>query len=316
MTTAMRAAMQRQPAELRRLLDDRGAVARCAARLRDRRVLLVGTGTSWHAAHQGAWLLRAAGLSAWAVPAADAVAPLFAPGPGDAVLLLSHRGTKKLTSQVLQSARRLGIPTVVVSRSDNADADLPTVPNEQSSAFTVSHLAALLRLAQLATELGAELGGLADIPDLVAAELASGPVDVPMPPRLMEFAGWGINAWTAAEGALKIRETAYVAASGGSAEQILHGPAVALGPDDVLVCLDTGGSGSDRLAELGTAARAQGCRVVGIERRVPSEMLSIFPLTVVVQKIAVQAAERLGTNPDSFGKDLPGRQVVWDAITL
>ena len=34
------------------------------------------------------------------------------------------------------------------------------------------------------------------------------------PQRLLEFVGAGPNQWTAAEGALKVRETAYVAAEG------------------------------------------------------------------------------------------------------
>ena len=32
----------------------------------------------------------------------------------------------------------------------------------------------------------------------------------------------------------------------------------------------------------------------------------MFPLTVIVQKIAAEGAETLGTNPDKFGRDLPG----------
>ena len=40
----------------------------------------------------------------------------------------------------------------------------------------------------------------------------------------------------------------------------------------------------------------------------------MFPLTVVVQKIAAEAAEALGTNPDRFGRDLPGRDAAWAVI--
>ena len=46
------------------------------------------------------------------------------------------------------------------------------------------------------------------------------------------------------------------------------------------------------------------------------EALSVFPLTVIVQKIAVEAAETLSTNPDSFGRDLPGRDAAWSAVRL
>jgi glucosamine--fructose-6-phosphate aminotransferase (isomerizing) len=36
---------------------------------------------------------------------------------------------------------------------------------------------------------------------------------------------------------------------------------------------------------------------------------------VAVQRIALEAAEALGVNPDSFGLDVPGRE-VWDRIDL
>jgi glutamine---fructose-6-phosphate transaminase (isomerizing) len=311
----MRETMARQPEELQRLLDDRRRLESAAERLAGRRVLLVGTGTSWHAANQGAWFLRMAGADAWAVPAADAAAGQPFPGEGDALVLLSHRGTKLFTSEVLARARAEGVPTVVVSKRGNPDADLETVSEEVTAAFTASHLAALMRVAQLAEQLGASLGALEDVPDAVARELAQGPAGLQPPARLLEFAGVGINAWTAAEGALKTRETALVATEGLACESILHGPAVALGPSDALVCLD-GGAGSDRLKQLADVARAQGTEVHEFARTELGETLSIFPLTVIVQKIAAEFAEVVGTNPDSFGRDLPGRDAAWSAVKL
>lgn len=313
--SVMRETMAAQPEVLRQVLDDRRGLESAARRLVGRRVLVVGTGTSWHAANQGAWCLRLGGVDAWAVPAADAAAGQPFPEDGDALLLLSHRGTKLFTSEVLDRARAAGVPTVLISKRGNPDADLETVPEEVSSAFTASHLAALMRVAQLAEQLGASLGALDDVPDAVATELVRGPVGVEPPKRLLEFAGVGINAWTAAEGALKSRETALVASEGLACESILHGPAVALGAEDALVCLD-GGGGSQRLKQLADVARAQGTVVHEFARLELGETLSIFPLTVIVQKIAAEAAETLGTNPDSYGRDLPGRDAAWGAIKL
>ncbi len=313
--SAMRETMATQPEVLREILGDQRGLEAAAQRLAGRRVLVVGTGTSWHAANQGAWWLRMAGVDAWAVTGADAASGQPSPRSGDALLLLSHRGTKLFTSEVLERARAAGVPTVVVSRRGNPDADLETVPAEVSSAFTASNLGALMRVAQLAEHLGGSLGPLHDVPDAVARELAGGPVGVKPPARLLEFAGVGINAWTAAEGALKIRETALVATEGLACESILHGPAVALGADDALVCLD-GGTGSDRLGQLADVARAQGAVVYEIARPELGEALSVFPLTVIVQKIAAEGAETLGTNPDEFGRDLPGRDAAWGAIRL
>ena len=324
--SVMRETMNEQPAALRRILADTGPIAPAADRLHGRRVYLVGTGTSWHAANQGAWLLRLAGVDAWPVSAADVVAGGPFPMNDDALILLTHRGTKRFTSEVLVRARAQGTFTVVISRIGNPEADLDTVQDEGSSAFTSSHLGALLRLAQLASELGAPLGQLSDVPEAVARELAAEPTGVVPPVRLLEFAGMGINAWTAAEGALKTRETSYIACEGGNGEQILHGPSVALGTADTLVCLDgesfegsssDGGTvGSSRLDDLSAAVSGQGATVHRFTRSGLGTSLSIFPLTVIVQKIAAEAAERLGTNPDSFGKDLPGHTEAWDGILL
>jgi glucosamine--fructose-6-phosphate aminotransferase (isomerizing) len=46
------------------------------------------------------------------------------------------------------------------------------------------------------------------------------------------------------------------------------------------------------------------------------EPLSIFPLTVAVQRIALALAERVGADPDVFGYDVPGRREAWTALTL
>ncbi len=195
-------------------------------------------------------------------------------------------------------------------------ADLVTVPRERSSAYTASHLGALLRAAQLARVLGAHLPGLGEVPAAVEDAYRRRQGDRPVPPaRLIEFIGGGINQWTAAEGALKIREAAYVASEGLAVEQFLHGPSVALGPDDRLVCLDGGSAWSARIAEVAQAAEQAGVPVTRVADDRLGELLSIFPLTVAVQRIALEAAETLGVNPDTFGLDRPGHQ-GWDRLEL
>jgi glucosamine--fructose-6-phosphate aminotransferase (isomerizing) len=198
-TSAMRATMWRQPEELRRLLADGDAAARAAERLAARRVLLAGTGTSWHAANHGAWMLRAAGVEAWAIQPLDAAIGGVAPGEGDALVLLSHTGVKRYSAQLREAARMAGVPTLAVGGIDQPGVDLPTVARERSAAYTASHLGALLRLAQLATALGADLGPLDGVPDAVANELERPSRDVVPPARLPEYTGAGTNAWTAEE---------------------------------------------------------------------------------------------------------------------
>ena len=116
--------------------------------------LLVGTGTSWHAANIGAWFLRAAGVEAWAVQAADAALHTPRAGTGDGLILLSHRGTKRYSNAALADARSAGADVVVISGQGSPGAEIETVEQERSSAYTASHLGALLRLAQIATAWG------------------------------------------------------------------------------------------------------------------------------------------------------------------
>jgi glutamine---fructose-6-phosphate transaminase (isomerizing) len=295
----MRSTMQTQPDELARLLADPGPAQAAAERIAGRRTWLVGIGTSWHAAHHGAWLLGGAGVDARALHAADVAEYGQRPDPADAVIVLSHTGTTGYTAQALQAAREVGAAVVHVTAIGNG-GDVETVTPETSYAYTASHTGAMMRLAQIAQALGADLGDLAAVPDAVARVLAAdGPVVDP-PQRLLELMGAGPNAWTAAEGALKVREASYVVTEGLSSEQFLHGPSVALDGQDTLVALDGGGPGAERSKAIAAAMEAIGVPVVRIAERELGEPLSVFALTVWVQRIAVELAEARGVSPDRF----------------
>ena len=310
----MRTALWSQPEELARLLADGGPAEAAAARLAGRRLLLIGVGTSWHAAHHGAWLLRDAGVEAEAVHSAD-VAPYERPiDAGDGVIVLSHTGGTGYSMQMLARAREAGAATVHVSGIGNG-GDLETVAPEASYAYTVSHTGALLRLAQVATALGARLGPLDAVPDRVAAVLDMPAPLIGVPDRLVELIGAGPNAWTAQEGALKIREASYVAAEGLSSEQFFHGPSVALDEQDTLVVLDGGGPAADRTAAIAGAVEVTGATVARFAERELGEALSVFPLAVVVQRIALELAEARGVSPDRFRyEEDPRREAAFEAL--
>jgi glucosamine--fructose-6-phosphate aminotransferase (isomerizing) len=304
----MERAMRAQPSELTRLLADAATVEAIAERIEGRRVFVVGTGTSFHAANQGAYLLRLAGADALAVSAADLVLWGPAPSPDDVLLVLSHRGTKRYTSEAMARARRDGVGAFSIGGIDSG-ADLETVAQERSGTFTVSHLAALMRLAQLARALGADLE-LEALPEAVAAVIDGPSPGVDRPTRGLDFVGAGPNQWTAAEGALKVREAAHVFTSAYAVEQLLHGPGFALQERDALVCLDGGGPGSERLAELSKAIESRGARVYRYAQTALGEPLSIFPLTAIVQRIALDFATLLGTDPDDVAPP------VWKTMEL
>jgi len=311
----MRTAMWAQPEELARIAGDPGPAEEVAERLRGRRVLLAGIGTSWHAAHHGAWLLRDAGVEANAAHAADLAPYGWEPDPEQAVIVLSHTAGTGYSKEVLERARAAGAPTVQVSGVGAPGVDLETVAAEKSYAYTSSHTAALLRLAQVAAALGADLGDLGAIPDAAARVLDGPPPVNDIPERLIELTGPGPNGWTAQEGALKIREAAYVAAEGLSAEQFFHGPSVALDGRDALVVLDGGGPMQRRTEGIAAAAEVGGASVVRLSETDRGEALSIFPLTVAVQRIALGFSEARGTNPDRFRYDEdPERERTFESL--
>jgi glucosamine--fructose-6-phosphate aminotransferase (isomerizing) len=300
--------MRGQPAELGRLLADSDPIEGAGERLEGRRIYIVGTGTSFHAANHGAHLLRLAGADAAAVSAAESTLWGPAPAEGDALVLLSHRGTKRYTSLALARARENGATTVSIG-GVGSGADIETVSQERSGTFTASHLGALMRLAQLSRALGADLD-LDSVPKAVASALDAPGPDVRLPSRGLEFVGAGPNQWTAAEGALKVREAAHLFASAHEVEQLLHGPGFALEARDALICLEGGGPGAERLVELSAAVESRGADVYRFVATDLGEPLSIFALTVVVQRIALDFATMLGTDPDNVAPS------AWRSIQL
>jgi glucosamine--fructose-6-phosphate aminotransferase (isomerizing) len=232
----------------------------------------------------------------------------------DAVVVMSHRNTKRFSSEVLQQLGGGKVPVIVIGGRGSPGVDVETVDQERSAAFTASHLGALMRLGQLARAFGATLP-LEDVPETVEAVLER-ELGVAPPARLLEFVGAGPNQWTAAEGALKVRETSRVATEGLSVEQFFHGPSVAVAGGDTLVVLDGGGPAAERLQAVATAAEQCGAEVHVLSERALPEPLSIFPLTVCIQRIALELAEQVGSDPDAFGYDVPGRKEAWTALTL
>jgi len=95
----MHEAMASQPSELTRILADPEPVESVATRIRGaRRILLAGTGTSYHAANHGAYLLRLAGREAWAIEPFAATTGGPTAAAGDALIVLSHRNSKRYTT--------------------------------------------------------------------------------------------------------------------------------------------------------------------------------------------------------------------------
>ena len=218
----------------------------------------------------------------------------------DAVIVLSHTGHTGYTAQALEAAREAGAAVVHVT-GVGAGGDVETV--------VAGDLVTPIPRATPGRSCGwprwprrwaRRSATSRRCPTRWRGVSTRRPPNVDPPARLLELIGAGPNAWTAQEGALKIREASYVATEGLSAEQFLHGPSVALDGQDTLVVLDGGGPAAARTEAIAGAMEVIGARVVRIAERDLGEPLSVFPLTVWVQRIALELAQARGVSPDRF----------------
>jgi glucosamine--fructose-6-phosphate aminotransferase (isomerizing) len=270
---------------------------------RARRIWLVGTGTSQHAAALGAGMIQEAGRSAHAVSSMQFVhwAPIVA--PQDAVIIITHTAETPYALSAHALAFEAGMDTVMITRHGSGlSGAVETVEKETSETYTVSYTTAVLALAMIAHEMGAErfsTEALAQLPAAVAAAIEDPGIEtVATPKRLLVFAGAGPASTTAREAALKVRESARFLAEGFDVEYLLHGSAVPLTGDDRIVSLFP--PDSDGFVEAMTvAAEKAGVPVSRIAE--PAELPSVLaqiPLTVRLQLLALRIATEGGQDPD------------------
>ncbi len=296
-----------QPQELERLLTSpqtKAQVHLAAEGLhRARRIWVVGTGTSQHAAALGAGMLQEAGRAANAVSAMQFVrwAPIVA--PQDGVVIITHTGETAYALATHALATHAGLDVVMVSRRGaRFPSMIETVDKETSETYTVSYTAAVLVLAMIAGEMGADSltdAALAAVQQAVSAALADPGIDaVPTPARLLVLTGVGPASITAREGALKVREAARFLAEGYDAEYLLHGTAVPLTAEDRLVTL--GAPDADGFIDaLASAAGSAGVGVSRLQDRSDlPPLLAQIPLTVRLQLLALRIAAERGQDPD------------------
>jgi len=306
-TTNLERQIRSQPDELERILSDPGVrqqVHVAAEGLhRVRRIWVVGTGTSQHAAYLGAAMLQDAGRSAHAVSSMQFVRNAPIVGPHDGVVVITHTGETAYALAARALAFQAGLQTFTICRRGLGLNDIvETVDKETSETYTVSYTTALLALAMIAAQMGADsLTGdkLALVPGSVRNAIEAPAIDeIARPERIVSITGAGYGAITAREGALKIREAARQLAEGNDAEYLLHGTAVPLGVQDRVLALTT--PDDDGFVQaVAAAAAAEGIPVSTLAEPAPLPVvLAQIPLTVRLQMLALRFTIERGQDPD------------------
>lgn len=248
-----------------------------------RRLWLVGTGSSHHAARFGAYGLRhhMEHLDVQTVAAFDF--SLYGPplSPDDVVVVVTHRGTKLYSRQALERARAAGCTTVLITgqggdRDAPADGIFITVPQEQSAAHTVSLTGSVAVLWALAVASGMEArrtgarrsdgewaGEVAAAVEKSAETVARALREalgtesavrslapLCLNARRIWLAGGGPGAVAAEETALKIKETSYLQAEGMPVETLIHGPFQCVESEDVFVLVAQDGPSRSRMDQF------------------------------------------------------------------
>lgn len=330
----LRAAIESQGEQAARLLADTEPVVAAANRLQGvRRLFIAGTGTSYHGAMVGEHLFRAAGYEAWAVPAFEFSQYPPALRPGDGLIVLSHRGTKRFSMGALQHVSGLADRWIAITGQGSpltGAGVVQTVPQERSSVHTVSHLGALVRLAQLATQASPDLhaawaGAMQGLPDRVQSVLEDSRdrIDVLAEHIRLDrgtfFIGGGPATATALEGALKLREASFVFAEGHEVEAVLHGPLISIDAADRALMIAEPGPSLARTQDVAAGLSAIGAPFAAVGSAASAlddagwtfstpplpEPLAPILNVIPLQWLAYFVSRRRGVDADLFRADNP-----------
>ncbi len=251
------------------------------------RVLFTGCGTSFHAA-------LACGRAAQALELVLGNAP-----EADVLVAVSHEGETALT---LGAVRGFAGETWLITGAaesplakavDHVVVVTPAI--EDSYCHTASYTCAVAALAALR---GEDVRWLRQSVDTVLTD----PFEGGDWERVV-VVGAGRDWPTAQEAVLKLREGAYVHAEAHETEQILHGHFAAIDEQVRVFVLEGEGRAAERAADVVKALGEIGAETTLVPTTHPVVDIVRF------QMLAVEMAERRGTNPDKIRWDDPR----WDA---
>jgi glucosamine--fructose-6-phosphate aminotransferase (isomerizing) len=303
------------------------------------RVVLTGMGTSLHAGMFGALVIESlARIPATAENSSELRYrnPLI--GPNTLVIAVTQSGETADTLAAMEHARNAGAPQAVVLELEGsqatrvADFTLPIRAGQEigvaSTKTMTASMTTLLQLAVVLAETRGVIGGeqvrnivgsMAELPSLIATTLSLNGQISELADRLSKFEdllylGRGAQLPIALEGALKMKELAYIHAEGYPAGEMKHGVNALLGPDIATVVATPRNDLYEKMLSNISEVKARGGEVAAIategddtvERladhviRVPDcpELLQPFITLVPMQLLAYRTALALGRDPD------------------
>jgi glutamine---fructose-6-phosphate transaminase (isomerizing) len=326
----MAAEIAEQPAVFDSVLARRAELADVAERLaahRPRFALLAARGSSDHAALYTKYLIEVL-LNLPAGLVSPSTTTLYGAEPDLADVLyvtVSQSGGSPDLVEATRAARARGALTVAGTNTPGsplADSAEHAVHigagDELAVAATKTYTATLLTTYLLVDAArGGDGSAAADIGELAAATLAesadavAAAADRYRSTERMVTTGRGYSSATAAEAALKLAETSYLAARAYSGADLLHGPVAAIDAGTGVVAVTSRGRGGDAMRDVVSAVTGRGADVLAVGSaaadmpaaariEVPVTAEEVAPILEVLplQRLALALALARGGDPD------------------
>lgn len=292
-----------EPPDVR--LDDLGDAG---GRLADiRRVVLLGMGTSLHAAMIGRqYIERFAGVAAEADNASEFRYRSPVLDEHTLVVSISQSGETVDVLEAMAIAKEAGCLLVTVCNTEGAqttrvaDGTVYTRAGlERGVASTKCFTAAVVALYCLALRLGqargvldnaelrARIAALVSVPEQAAGLLKSERAYNAAARELATaqhvlFLGRGLAFPVAMEGALKLKEVSYIHAEGYAAGEMKHGPIALIDPGFPSVVVATAGALRSKIISNIEQLQARGGRVIAVVTEGDAEIESLADLTIAI----------------------------------
>lgn len=300
-------------------------------------VYFIACGTAWHAGLYAQYLFRTwIPVPSFCIPASEFRYGHYPLGPDTLCIFVSQSGETADTLAALKEAKKAGAPCVSItnvlgsSLARQSDAALYTCAGpEIAVASTKAYTTQLVLLAAMVLKL-ADLYG-ADVPDRTRflqdlahmPEAAQKMLDMETPEishaadsltnlRDAYFIGRQLDYVSVLEGALKLKEISYIHADAYYAGELKHGPIALIEEGTVVIALatqpevagktisniqETMARGADVTLITGPSETADGFSQV---LRIPDvhPYLAVIPVTILLQKLAFEAAVNKGCDVD------------------
>lgn len=300
-------------------------------------VYFIACGTAWHAGLYAQYLFRTwIPVPCFCIPASEFRYGHYPLDPDTLCIFVSQSGETADTLAALKEAKKAGAPCVSItnvlgsSLARQSDAALYTCAGpEIAVASTKAYTTQLVLLAAMVLKL-ADLYG-ADVPDRTRflqdlahmPEAAQKMLDMETPEishaadsltnlRDAYFIGRQLDYVSVLEGALKLKEISYIHADAYYAGELKHGPIALIEEGTVVIALatqpevagktisniqETMARGADVTLITGPSETADGFSQV---LRIPDvhPYLAVIPVTILLQKLAFEAAVNKGCDVD------------------